>query len=380
MKIGILSLPFNYNYGGILQTYALQTSLQKMGHKVETVNRSSKISYPIKMKILSFGKRFLLKNVLRKNVVVRFWTNEKEEKLLRKNTDRFIQENIKTTKFLKSESEFSELEKLNFDAYIVGSDQVWRPRYSPNIENHFLKFTGNKTGIKRISYAASFGVENWEYTAKQTQSCSALAKQFNAISVREDSAVELCKNHLQVDSVQTLDPTLLLSIEEYTKLVEKENTTKNKGTLLMYVLDLAPEKRKIVQTVIDQLKLTPFSTMPESTFRDVGKKNIDKCIFPSVENWIRGFMDAEFVITDSFHGTAFSIIFNKPFLSIGNPKRGMTRFTSLLKMLDLEDRLIQNFDDTILEKIKKPIDFKKVNGLLDNKREEAFSFLKNALK
>jgi hypothetical protein len=379
MKIGIITLPFNANYGGLLQAYALQSVLRQMGHEVLTINRLTK-GMPLKMKVLSFTRRLILRVVFQRKVVVRTWPNAKEENITNQHTNRFIRENIRTTELIDSDQSFSRLEQYAFDAYVVGSDQVWRPKYSPSITNHFLGFLKDNQKIKRIAYAPSFGVENWEFTPKQTEDCSALAKKFHAISVREDSAVELCNKHLGVEAIQVLDPTLLVSREEYVSLVEKDKIPRLKGTLLTYVLDLTPEKKGIIQSVMDELNLKPVSVMPKSLFREAGSKKLDQCIFPPVTEWIRGFMDAEFVVTDSFHGTVFSIIFNKPFLAVGNSKRGMNRFTSLLRLFDMEDRLILSAADMQNIKLNAPVDFDKVNQILNHKREQAFSFLKNSLK
>jgi exopolysaccharide biosynthesis predicted pyruvyltransferase EpsI len=119
--------------------------------------------------------------------------------------------------------------------------------------------------------------------------------------------------------------------------------------------------------------------MPETSFRESGKNSLQQCVFPPVTNWIRGFMDARFVVTDSFHGTVFSILFNKPFLAIGNPKRGMSRFVSLLKTFGLEDRLIEVNSPNIKNLVQQPIDFDKVNLILEHERSAAFSFLNEAL-
>jgi hypothetical protein len=379
MKIGIVTLPFNWNYGGILQTYALQNVLKELGHEAITINRNSKIIMPLRMKILSFGKRFLLRYVFQKKVVVRTWLRENEIKKLRQNTDRFIDKHIKVTELLQNEKEFNMLNKYNFETYICGSDQVWRPRYSPNIENHFLGFLPESSTVKRVAFAASFGVDHWEYTTAQTEACRKLAKRYDAISVREDSGVKLCEKHLGVKAQQLLDPTLLIPREEYVKLVEQDDIPKNTGSLLNYVLDQSPEKKKMIDTIAIELELKTFSTMPKNDFSNISKNRIEDCIFPPVTNWIRGFMDAEFVITDSFHGTAFSIIFNKPFIAIGNAKRGITRFTSLLNTLGLEDRLVTDTEADILPLVRTKIDFDFVNQKLEQKKKEAFFFLKKAL-
>lgn len=380
MKIGIITLPFNSNYGGILQAFALQKILRELGHDVKNVNRYSKgIGIPFSRKILSFGNRFLKKYLLGKKAPLRIWPNEKEIKYMAQHTDQFIQDNISLTHFLKNESEFSSLKEYNFDAYIVGSDQVWRPRYSPKIENHFLSFLKNDNSAKRIAFAASFGVDKWEYTPGQTSHCSELVQKFNAVSVREQAAKKLCKNYLNVDAKQVVDPTMLLEKKTYEELVYKDKLPESYQNLLTYILDITPEIDEVIRKIEKDLGLKRFSTMPENLFRFVGKKQIDSCISPPVTNWIKGFMDAEFVVTDSFHGTVFSIIFNKPFFALGNTKRGMSRFTSLLKTFELEDRLLTEDDYTIEEKLKSKIDYKKVNKILEDKKEEAILFLKEAL-
>lgn len=380
MKIGIVTLPFIWNYGGILQTYALQSALQKLGHEAITVNRNSTNFMPLKMKILSFSKRFVLRYFFQKKVAVRIWPIKKEIQKLRQFTDEFIRENVNVTDFLHSENEYSKLEKYNFDAYVCGSDQVWRPRYSPIIENHFLNFLPENSTAKRIAFAASFGVDEWEYNKSQTENCAKLAKKFNAISVREDSGVELCKKYLGVDAEHMLDPTLLISKEEYVGLIEQDKSTNLGRTLLNYVLDLSPQKKTIVDSVAKNLGLNAVSTMPKSDFLKVGKRGLEDCIFPPVTNWIKGFMYADFVITDSFHGTAFSIIFNKPFIAIGNEKRGITRFNSLLNVLGLQDRLITNLECDVVALANTKINFKEVNRKLETKKEEAYNFLKKALE
>ena len=378
MKIGIITLPFNTNYGGILQAYALQTALKKMGHEAITINRKTE-GMPLKLKFMSVIRRVLLTVAGKKNVVIRSWPNKIEDKIISQHTNRFIAENIKTTPLFKSENDFYKLKSEKFEAFVVGSDQVWRPKYSPIIANHFLSFASDEQNLKRISYAASFGVDEWEYNDEQTKTCSKLAHQFNAISVREDSGILLCNKNLGVNAIRVIDPTLLISREEYISLVEKDKIKKANGTLLNYVLDKAPDKKEIIQKIEKELQLKTFSTMPETSFRESGKKKLQQCIFPPVTNWIRGFMDAEFVVTDSFHGTVFSIIFNKPFLAIGNEKRGLSRFTSLLKIFGLEERLVFDASADISGIIKTPVDFGKVNAILNNEKSLAMKFLTDAL-
>lgn len=376
MKVGIITLPFNWNYGGILQTYALQQALKKMGHEVLIINRNTVLT-SFKLKVLILGRRSILR-LLGKKVIVRPWPTKSEEKAIRQHTDKFIANYISTTRLFRSEGGFATLGKYNFEAYITGSDQVWRPKYSPKIENHFLAFLSKESNVKRIAYAASFGVDNWEFSSRQTTKCRGLAALYNAISVREDTAVSLCEKHLNVKARQVLDPTMLLPKEEYIKLVEKEGAGPSQGNLFNYVLDITPEKKSYIETVAKKLGLTAFSSTAAS-FRNLGRKRLNECIFPPVTNWIRGFMDARFVITDSFHGTVFSIIFNKPFIAIGNPTRGTTRFTSLLKIFGLEERLILEINEQAYDIINKPIDYREVNEILKKEKKMSATFLSDAL-
>ena len=378
MKIGIITLPFNSNYGGLLQAFAMQSVLKQLGHEVLTVNRRNRIM-PFKIKVLSSANR-LIRSIRNGRIgVIRSWATASEELIIDQYTNRFIRENIHVTDLLKSEKEFAELSRYGFDAFVVGSDQVWRPKYSPSIANHFLGFAEGNARLKRISYAASFGVENWEYSPDQTEKCRRLISEFNAVSVREDTAVKLCKDNFGVDALQVLDPTLLVEKEEYIRLVEKDKIPECSGTLLTYVLDKTPEKQAFINKIAMETGLKEVSIMPKSIFRDAGRKRINDCIYPPVTAWLRGFMDAKYVLTDSFHGTAFALIFNKPFLAMGNANRGISRFTSLLKLFGLEDRIILSVNDQLTEKLYIPIDFQQVNKILKTKQSEAFKFLTDSL-
>ncbi|WP_321424486.1 polysaccharide pyruvyl transferase family protein [uncultured Bacteroides sp.] len=378
MKIGILTLPLYTNYGGLLQAFALQTVLKRMGHKPLTVAQPRRIS--LLRRILSVVKRLGLLMAGHKGIVVRAYPTAKENKIIGWHTDRFIDENISVTEIIDSSGQMSLLKKYGFEAYVVGSDQVWRPDYAPCITNYFLDFLGEKEYVKRIAYAASFGVDNWKLSPKETSKCATLARRFNSISVREDSGVALCKEHLGVGAEQVLDPTMLLSKEDYIDLIEKDNIAPQKGVLMTYVLDKAPEKNTIIQRIATELELNVISVMPRSEFSEVGKKNLEDCVFPPVTEWLRGFWDAEYIVTDSFHGIILSIIFNKPFIAIGNKERGLARFTSLLKKFGLEERLILSPDELKPDYIHTPIDFPKVNVLLKNEQLRAINFLSEALK
>lgn len=357
MKIGILTQPLRTNYGGLLQAYALQTVLQRLGHDVTILNRC----YPkTQEKLLS--KILNIKNIiLGKNAIC---YDKKKISFVEENTSRFIDNNYKlSAPYYTSESLREYILSNNFDAIIVGSDQVWRPRYSPNIFNYFLDFTEG-TDIKRYSYAASYGVDNWEFNKQESDICSRLAQSFNGITVRESSAISLCKDNLGVNAELVLDPTLLLSSSDYTALLAGKNLINKKG-IFTYILDAGDEKKHIIENAKKTTGKDSFTCMPKLKFNyKNAKEDLSGCQFPAVEQWIQSFVDADMVITDSFHGTAFSIIFNKPFWVISNERRGNTRMESILEMFGLKDRMVN--ESSINIDWNTPIDWEKVN---DTKRK-----------
>ncbi len=377
MKIGIITQPLHTNYGGLLQNYALQQVLTRLGHEVYTINKNTLGLYSA-----PWDKRikFRTKQNIKKIIGRPYMPSYKEWLYTKQHCARFVEQNIKTTPMFKTQNELNAIiEKCNFDAYVVGSDQVWRPCYSPNIYNDFLDFCQEKKNIRRIAYAASFGVNDWEFNEEQTKECSRLAKLFDAISVREDSGIELCCEHLGVDAMHVLDPTLLLEKEEYIKLAEQNAEQESDGNLFCYILDTAPEIQSAISHIEQSLSLRSFQVKAKNcNFQLKRGGRIDDHVIPAPTKWLRAFMDAKMVFTDSFHGCVFSIIFNKPFWVIGNEGRGNARFDSLLKQFNLESRRI-SIDDIEDIDLTVPIDWKKVNTQKKEWQENSFKFLKENL-
>lgn len=380
MKIGILTQPLHNNYGGLLQAYALKEVLQSLGHEVIIINRQSKKVSTFR-KYGSVVKSILIGRTIAQNVLL----NESFKEEISRETRKFREKYIPNLTHLITDNEgMQDLNNMGFDAYVVGSDQCWRPRYSPSIRNYFLDFAINDNRVKRIAYAASFGVSHWEFSNEDTISCSELLKKFNAISVREDSAIDQIKNKLgRTDAIHVLDPTMLLSKEHYNDLVESEKNPVSPGNLNVYVLDRTPEKDKLVRQIEAKLQLKAFEILPVKRLNEqkVTKDNMEDFVYPNPASWIRGFQDAKFVVTDSFHGTVFSILHNVPFVVIGNIERGLSRFQSLLKLFGLEDRLITDVDPIKIEYFTdKKIDWARVNKILDKEREKSLEFLKKGLQ
>lgn len=351
MRIGIITQPLRTNYGGLLQAYALQTVLERMGHQVSILDVPYKKSLFLWKMPLALVKRLILKCLLgRKLVVFAEFIYNKQILTVSQYTRLFISKHLHRVEI----SNFNKLDNADFDALVVGSDQVWRPRYNDDIYKCFLDFA-QSWRVKRLSYAASFGTDQWEFTLKQTMECARLANFFDVITVREDSGVKLCSDNLRVSASHVLDPTLLLNCEDYDRLVFATSIQKSVGNMMSYVLDFSPEITALVQKVAKQKHLIPFNAI--SRVEDLSAP-MEERIQPPLEQWLRGFQDASFVVTDSFHACVFSIIYNVPFAVLGNFQRGQSRFHSLLKQFGLEDRLVSSVEEVMG---LKEIDWQRVN-------------------
>ena len=355
MRIGIVTQPLTTNYGGILQNYALQQVLKKLGHEVWTFdilkytwwNWLKETCKIIVYRILGRKSPFLPSPI----------EFAKKQKSLRQ----FVNKKISLTKPRTYWFDREIIKKYRLNGIVVGSDQVWRPIYNAHIEDMFLSFARDMN-LVRIAYAASFGVDKWEFTSRQQLTCAELAKLFNAISVREDSGIDLCDRYLGVNATHVLDPTLLLIAEDYITLCT--NMEKQKPFIFAYILAESEAKLSEIKRFAE-LKKLPYLKISAGPNVKEGD---------SVERWLSYFRDAAYVITDSFHGVAFSINFGKDFFVFDNQERGNSRIDSLLGKLDLKSRVVV---DSI--SMLGPIDWEYVNHILKIERVHSKMWLKNAL-
>ena len=355
MRIGIITQPLTTNYGGILQNYALQEVLRRMGHEPCTVDYG-KMSW---IAWLDCAWRVVAHKILGNNAT--FPSMPPQVKQKQAPLRQFVDNNINLTRPRTWYIQPSVIKKYHFQALIAGSDQVWRPRYNAKLEKCFFDFASG-WNVKRIAYAASFGTDEWEFTKDQTRVCSALAKKFSGISVRELSGVELCRKHLGVDAAHVLDPTLLLRKADYCKLCEQIPV--REAFVFAYILDESSAKIDAIRTFAERKGLPYFiksagpNVQPDDT----------------VELWLSYFRDAAFVITDSFHGTAFSINFNKDFYVYANAHRGNSRFESLLRIFGLEERMIESLPEN-----EEAINWSEVNQKLEAERDNSMRWLTGAI-
>jgi len=340
MKISILTFHNVPNFGAFLQVYALSKFLKSKGHHVDVIDLEL-----IPPRVSQAGR-----------IINRI------------NDSKFSSYRRKYLSLTKKITDFSELE--DYDLYVVGSDQVWNKDITGS---NFLKyfFEGIDNSKKMISYAASFGKNEWIYDGKETEQIHALIKRFEGVSVRERTAAEFCAEHLSVSAKIVVDPTLLWN--NYEELVVPKTVAENQIVCFKFKRD------KAFYDFVKQLKIQDREIVElRGLFPHRGTKNIP---FPSVGSWLGYIKNAPYVLTDSFHGVCMSLMFRKNFIVIPADLTKFNRIENILSQLGLEGRIFRSYEEILSDRRwEKPIDYTKVNGLLVELREESSNFLMHHLK
>jgi hypothetical protein len=369
MKIGIITYHWAYNYGAVMQAYALQTYLEKRGHIVEFINY-----VPINQKA-GLLRKYIGRNI--KSTKLKWKTAQRE-----KNFHTFVSKlNVSSIKY----TSYQELLDLppKYDIYICGSDQVWNydlvsstPEKKGISHPYYLDF-GDETTI-RVAYAPSFGAVNIPDDLKdEVKKC--LSK-FNSISVREKSGVEIVKS-LGFKNVKWMpDPTFLLNKEDYLN-IETSVRNDNQEFIYSYILEEQDEMAKKVLTLLsDKNKKIIYNVFMGTIIKDKNYKNI----IPSPEQWLHCINNADFIVTNSFHSTVFALIFHRPFITIplGGIASGRNeRIISLLDSLGLSVRLLWEYDENVILKIRQhSINWEIVDEKINKWQENADDYFLNAFK
>lgn len=376
MKTKTLTFHCAYNYGAMLQTYALQQTLKKIDIENEVIDfRPEKLRENYSVTIYKKNK-----NIIKNLISLLTYKVRKNRKILFEN---FLREEIK----LSSRTYFSyeELKEdiVEKDVYIVGSDQVWNPEviYSPA---YFLNFEEKE--IFKIAYAASFGqdkiLEKYYPTIKES------LENFDNISVRENSGVELVKKIASREATKVLDPVFLLSKKEWDKLGKEKSDILNSKLEKDYILIYSLENNSLLLEIAEKIKKITGKQIvilhSDYTIRTKLKiclsKNIN-IVEAGPKEFINLFSNADYILTNSFHGTAFSIIYNKKFVVLPHTTRN-TRMESLLGELGLLNKFI---DETILKLSDEELEKKFYNygtdieKILEKKIKMSKEFLQKAL-
>lgn len=360
MKIGILTFHCAHNYGAVLQCYALQEVLKGMGHTVEVMDyRPSYLKAPYD--IVSF-RRIQSRNPIRlmKGMISEILSLP--ERIIRhKGFDRFIKERL----CLSAPGIPSDC-----DAYVMGSDQIWNPGITQGFDGVYFGHLPFPKGHRSyIAYAAS--MEREALNDSEKNYLQEALRNFDAISVRESHLASLLQPLTDKDVKVVLDPTLLAVPSVWSSFVGRNPL--GRKYVLVYQVRVDKETMRIARHIAGQLDAEVVSLSSFPTWRR--SKSLYQTESPQAfVNWMRW---ASCVVTTSFHGTAFSVILNRPFYSIALG-RGDTRAASLLKQVGLEERMIGKTASPVFQEI----DYvgRKVNDRLDARRREAMEFLKTKLR
>lgn len=367
-KIEVITLHRIVNYGSVLQAYATQYVLENMGYDVEFLDY-----YPERMHLLGMLKRIKNKN------------NKLKKSLILRTIARcimfpsYILRFTRFNKFIKSKLKLSPITYYTAneidnnppiaDYYCTGSDQVWNSGWNEKIDKPF--FLSFNTGTKKcFSYAASFGkssLEDWEKDETKK-----LLLKYSNISIREKSGVEILENLGISNSLNVLDPTLLLNNEEWSKLASDKY--KNKNYIFVYNLNRNKKIDKYVEKLAEEKDLEIYYV--SYALHEFYKKGKMKCNV-SVEDFLSLIKYARYVVTDSFHATAFSINFNTDFMIVF-PDKYSTRVKSILEITKLESRIVDDFNNINLA--NKKINFENANKILETERNKSKKFLYDVLK
>lgn len=372
-RVLICTLPLqNGNYGGLLQAYALQQALRGQGFEPVTDNSP---------RFYRRGRMFRLKEVARRLLLVlgvsrASWIDKVVEAANAVRISEFADRRISCCSLYTSPGCVDSGVVAHADAFVVGSDQVWRAKYADPRE-YLFSFLPDKDPRPRISYAASFGRDDLqEYTKEMVYRTAELAKRLDAISVREISAVELCREGWGLEAEQHMDPTFLLSKSDYQRLAAEADDRIFGGRVVDYFLDESREARELAKVVARIRNRERFSLIPPRPGSYLAFIRHPAAFRrPSVEAWVGTIGAADFVVTDSFHGTVFAIIQGVPFITVANRSRGVSRVSDLLTSLGLEERLVELGSPISKLVIQRPIDWQSVHERIADERSRSLNFL-----
>lgn len=352
MKIALLNLPIDDNYGGNLQRFALVKILQDIGHEVTHILVMRKYTLWKKRILFLMIKRAILRFIFRKKI--RIFAERIMQKQNIANYNRIKPFYDRYIKHTESINDCKTLKQYNFfDAYIVGSDQVWRKQIVQPFPLKMFLWDYLPSTAKKIAYAVSLGNSEPELDKIEAETLRKYYNQFSAVSVREKSALDVLGYYgwATPKAEWLADPTLLLKKEDYLDVINNAETMPMDGDMFCYILDSTQEKMDFIASEAISRNMKPFIT---------GLHEI------SIEQWLRNFNDAKFIVTDSYHGFVFSLIFNKPVKLFLNEFRGNARFESLFELFGIG-------------KDQESFDWSKINSILAIERDKSIKWLKGAL-
>lgn len=367
-KIRTITFHSSYNFGSNLQAYALQEFIKKLYKK-----NNKTVDYKIiNLRTNKQDDMYKYSNRGIKNNIINVLYGKKMKKRQSRFED-FYNKYLDMTREYKSLEELKK-ENIQADYFISGSDQLWNIRAHDFDWANFIEFSEKG---KKISYAASFGEKEIEFTQNEKDRIKEDLQKYENISVRDEYAYNIVKNLLNKNPIINVDPTMLLSIQEWTDLANEIENVQKGEYLLLYSLNLTDEKARFVYKLAKKLDLKVV--VMSRFFKLDTKYHFIKKYDASTIEFLNLIKNAKCVITSSFHGTIFSILFHKPFYSING--NNDYRISRLLKLTDLLNRAININDDIdLLEKEMYNIVFEKVDKAIENEILKSEEYLTEALK
>ncbi len=345
--VGLFGLWYGGNYGGFLTYWALYKFLEKNSYSVLLIDNCKMVNHEYINSAHSMMTKFCYKY------------------------------GLNCTNSISTEAELYDL-NTKVNNFIVGSDQIWNYGLTTTCYfNYLLDFVYSYKN--KIAYASSFGSDASNVPKELTPKVAYYLNNFDGISVRESSGVELLKNEFSYSKgVHLLDPVFFDS-SLYEVLIENSSVEVNSPYIFSYLLDPELYKEDILRYVEQMLNMSPIITVDINPKIHNYRMSQFSCFSPvdaTIEDWLKYIKNCDFVITDSFHGMCFAILYKKNFVAIANKMRGEARFLSLLSQLGLSERLIYSYEDLLNnESLFKPIDYEKVFLILNAEKDKSISWL-----
>lgn len=337
------------NYGSVLTSFAINRTLKRLGKRVLM------LEYPNMSKALPEGKRYGIE----------------------------FARQFYDISDITHKNDFRRFNAL-CDTFLVGSDQLWNYDNNKNfgVGYFFLDFVNNEK--KKIAYATSFGKDSENYPESHKLRVGYYLSKFDAISVREKSGVDICRHSFGVDATHVLDPVFLCDMESYKEAIRLSRLNLNHKYVLSYILDVTPEKIEAVRITAKTLGLPYYIILD-------GQKDVERIkdelkdpgiVNPiRIEDWLNYFSNAQYVVTDSFHGFCYCLIFHRPMSVFANKFRGLARFETICELTGLQNRLVYSLEELISRDLtSKQIDFNSIDDQLQPMRQFSIEWLRNALE
>ena len=377
-KVGIITYPdIADGKGRFLQAYALYSAISEQGYEVEIIDYRKKQEETKWQRLVRH-----IKTVSVKDIIVYFYVKKErkrcsviseERKKQRKEYENFIANNINMSMVITNHDELKKYAK-KFDAIVCGSDQIWNPYYWGKDSAYYASFVEPQ---KRISYAASIGTT--EVDDKNMNVIGNYIGQMKFVSVREESASEMLKSKCGVDATVVVDPTFMMSSDWWNEYASEERVLDGKY-ILTFFFDNGTKCRDFAKKLSEKHNM-PIINIPETSMDLTGNNTIFPCLSP--KGFASLFRNAEYVITQSFHGVVLSIIFRRKFFVLDretnyNVSGLISRINDMLHRFGLEKRIINGTEELTL--IDEEIDYDEKYKIINQKAEEGRQYLNTAIE